>query len=52
MANPAEKASDMKKDDKRCYHLILLYFVFLNRELERKAEMKLSGEKNEEWERR
>jgi len=41
-----------KKDKERYYRLILRYFVFLDRELERKAEMKLSVEKNEEWERR
>jgi len=45
LANPTEKISEFKKDEKRCYQLILLYFVFLHRELERKAEMKLSEEK-------
>jgi hypothetical protein len=50
--NPTDKISEMKKDKKRYYRLVLRYFVFLDRELERKAEMKLSEEKNEEWERR
>jgi len=45
LANPAEMASYIeKKMKKRCYHLILLYFVFLNRVRERKAEMKPSEE--------
>jgi len=35
------------KDEKRCYPLILRYFVFLNRELERKAEMELDVEASE-----
>jgi len=52
LANPAEKISALKKDKERYYRLILRYFVFLDRELERKAEMKLSEERNEEWERR
>jgi hypothetical protein len=45
LANPVEKISELKKDTERYYRLILRYFVFLDRELERKAEMKLSGEK-------
>jgi len=52
LPNPTEKMSELKKDKERYYRLILRYFVFLNRELERKAEMKLSEETNEEWERR
>jgi hypothetical protein len=52
LANPAEKISALKKDKERYYRLILRYFVFLDRELERKAEMKLSEERNEERERR
>ena len=35
----------MKKDTETYYRLILRYFVFLDREFERKAEMKLSEEK-------
>jgi hypothetical protein len=52
LVNPAEKVSELKKDKERYCLLILRYFVFLDRELERKAEMKLSEENNEEWERR
>jgi len=52
LANLAEKISELKNGKERYHGLILRYFVFLDRELERKAEMKLSGEKNEEWERR
>jgi len=52
LANPTEKISELKKDKDRYYHLILRYFVFLGRELERKAEVKLSEETNEEWEAR
>jgi len=52
LANPTEKVSELKKDKERYCLLILRYFVFLDRELERKAEMKLSEENNEEWERR
>jgi len=52
LANPTEKISELKNDKERYYRLILRYFVFLDRELERKAEMKLSEETNEEWERR
>jgi hypothetical protein len=37
--------SELKKDKERYYRLILRYFVFLDCELERKAEMKLSEEK-------
>jgi hypothetical protein len=50
--NPTEKISELKKDKERYYRLVLRYFVFLDRELEREAEMKLSEETNEEWERR
>jgi len=52
LANPTEKISELKKDKERYDRLVLRYFVFLDRELDRKAEMKLSEEKNEEWERR
>jgi hypothetical protein len=52
LSNPPDKISELKKDKERYYRLILRYFVFLDRELERKAEMKLSEETNEEWERR
>jgi len=52
LANPSDKISELKKDKERYYRLVLRYFVFLDRELERKAEMKLIEEKNEEWERR
>jgi len=36
--------SESKKDKERYYYLIMRYFVFLDRELERKAEMKLFEE--------
>ena len=52
LANPTEKVLDLKKDKERCYRLVLRYFVFLDRELERKAEMTLSEENNDEWQRR
>ena len=45
LANPTDKISELKKDTERYYLLILRYFVFLDRELERTAEMKLNGEK-------
>jgi hypothetical protein len=45
LANPAEKVPELKKDMERHYRLILRYFVFLDRKLERKTEMKLSEEK-------
>jgi len=51
-ANPTDKTSELKKDKERYYRLILRYFVFLDRELERNAEMKVSEEKKEDWERR
>jgi len=35
----------MRKNEERCYPLILSYLMFLDRELERKAEMELSTEK-------
>jgi len=44
---PTVRVSDMKKDEERCYPLILRYVVFLNRELERKAEMDQDVEENE-----
>jgi hypothetical protein len=40
LVNPAEKISQLKKDKERSYRLVLRYFVFLDRELERKVEMK------------
>jgi hypothetical protein len=49
LANPTDKISELKKDKERYYRLLLRYFVFLDRELEHKAEMKLSEETNEEW---
>jgi len=52
LANPTDKISALKKDKGRYDRLILRYSVFLDRELERKAEMKLSEETKEEWERR
>jgi hypothetical protein len=52
LANPIDKISELKKDKERYYPLVLRDFVFLDRELEHKAEMKLSVETNEEWERR
>jgi len=45
LANPAAKISELKKDTERYYRLILRYFVFLDRELERQAEVKPSEEK-------
>jgi hypothetical protein len=52
LVNPTDKISPLKKDKERYYRLILRYFVFLDRELARKAEVKLSEETNEQWERR
>jgi hypothetical protein len=52
LADSTDKISELKEDKERYYRLVLRYFVFLDRELERKAEMKLSEEKNEDWERR
>jgi len=52
LANRAEEVLDMKKDEERRYRLILHYVMFLNREVERKAEIKLSVEKNEKSEKR
>jgi len=52
LVSPTDKISESKKDKERYYRLILCYFVFLDRELERKAEMNLSEETNEEYERR
>jgi hypothetical protein len=52
LANPADKISELKKDKERYYRIVLWYFVFLDQELERKAEVKLSVETNEAWERR
>jgi hypothetical protein len=45
LANPIEKISELKEDKERCYRHILRYFLFLDLELERKAEIKLRGEK-------
>jgi hypothetical protein len=45
LANPAEKISYLEKDTERYYYLILRYFEYLDRELERNAKMKLSEEK-------
>jgi hypothetical protein len=42
----------LKKDEERCYRLILRPFVFLDRELERKAEMEPGVQANEESEKR
>jgi hypothetical protein len=39
LVNPAEQVAYMKTDENRFYPLILRYIVFLNRELEREAEM-------------
>jgi len=52
LANLTDKISELKKHKARYYRLVLRYFVILDRELERKAEMKLSEETNKEWERR
>ena len=52
LANPTNRVPELKKDKERYYRLILRYSVFLDRELERKAEVKLSEGKNEESERR
>jgi len=49
LVNPREKLSDMRKNEERCYPLILSYLMFLDRELERKAEMELSTEKMKRW---
>jgi len=35
LANPTDKISELKKDKERYYRLVLRYFVFLDRELER-----------------
>jgi len=48
LAYPTDMMSELKEDKERYYRLILRYFVFLDCELERKAEMKLSEETNEE----
>jgi hypothetical protein len=45
LANPTDKISELKKNKGRYDRLVLWYFVFLDRELERKAEVKLSEEK-------
>jgi len=42
LAHPAEKVSDMKKDEERCCSRALRYFMFLGRDLERMAEKQLS----------
>jgi len=43
LVNPAEKVSDMKKDGERCYPLMLRYFVFSDRRLERTTEMEVGA---------
>jgi len=48
LVNPTDKISKLEKDKERYYRLFLRHFVFLDRELERKVEMKLSEETNEE----
>jgi len=48
LVNPTEKVSEMKKDEERCCAFILRSFVFLNRELERMADMELDVEENED----
>jgi len=45
LPNPTDKISELRKDKGRYYRLVLLYFVVLDRELERKAQVKLSGGK-------
>jgi len=45
LANSIENISELEKDKERYDRLILRYLVFLDRELERKAEVKLSEEK-------
>jgi hypothetical protein len=45
LVNPTDKISKLKKGKERYYRLILCYFAFLDGELERKAEIKLSEEK-------
>jgi hypothetical protein len=45
LVHPTDKISELKKDKERYYRLVLRYFVFLDRELEHKVEMKLNGEK-------
>ena len=52
LVNQIEKVSDMRKDGEGCRPLILRYFVFLDREIERKAEMELGVGKKEEAEKR
>jgi len=52
LANPTDKISELKKAKERYNRLVLRYFVFLDQELERKAEVKQREESNEEWERR
>jgi len=52
LANPAEKMSELKKHMEKYNRLILRYFLVLDRELECKADVKLSEENNEESERR
>jgi hypothetical protein len=48
LVNPTEKISELKKDQGRYYRIVVRYFVFLDPELEREAEMKLSEKTNEE----
>jgi len=52
LVNPTDKILALKKEKERYYRLVLRYFVFLDRDIERKAEVMLSEETNEEWERR
>jgi len=49
LVNPRGEFSDMRKNEERCYPLILPYFMFLDQELERKAEIELSMEKMKSW---
>jgi len=44
LANRAGRISELKKDKERHYRLVLRNFVFLDRELECKAEMKPNEE--------
>ena len=48
LVNPTEKISELKKDQGRYYRIVVRYFVFLDPELEREAEMNLSEKTNEE----
>jgi len=48
--SPTYKISELQKDKERYYYLIQRHFVFLDRELECKAETELGVGKIEEWE--